>query len=104
MHQPFRLPFQENIPMQLQVSVVQDALGVLTPNFGGPGKATVTINNNEGAKTATIAFFGVNQALVTFDAFGVQGISYTALNPMHDEVIAQSIENIMQHMNANMLG
>jgi len=26
------------------------------------------------------------------------------LNPMHDEVIAQSIENIMQHMNANMLG
>jgi hypothetical protein len=104
MHQPFRLPFQENTPMQLQVSVAQDALGVLTPNFIGPGKATVTINDTPGAKTATIAFAGMNQALVTFDAFGMKGISYTALNPMHDQIIAQSIENIMQHMNANMLG
>lgn len=78
---------------------------MLTPSFGGQGMAFITIQQtDQGPKTAIVHFAGMNQALVTFDSLGIKGITYTALNPMHDAVIAQSIENIVAHMNENMLG
>lgn len=95
---------QGNSPVKLPVRVTQDALGVLTPSFGGQGEAFVTIQHNGDPKTALIQFAGMNQALVTFDALGMKGITYTALNPYHNAIIAQSIENIVAHMNENMLG
>lgn len=80
-------------------------MGVLVPSFGGQGTAFITIqqSTNE-AKSAVINFAGMNQALVTFDSLGSKGITYTALNPAHNAIIAQSIENIVAHMNENMLG
>lgn len=95
---------QGNSPVKLPVRVTQDATGVLTPSFCGQGTAFITIQQNAGPKTAVIHFAGMNQALVTFDDMGLKGITYTALNPMHNEVIARSIENIVAHMNENMLG
>lgn len=90
--------------MQLPVRVTQDATGALVPSFGGQGTALITISNDNGPKTAIINFAGMNQALVTFDSMGMKGITYTALNPMHNAVIAQSVENIIAHMNENMIG
>lgn len=96
---------QGNTPVKLSVRVTQDAIGVLTPSFGGQGEAFITIQQStDAAKSAVIHFMGMNQALVTFDSLGCKGITYTALNPQHNAIIAQSIENIVAHMNENMLG
>lgn len=90
--------------MLLNVKVNQDAVGVLTPSPLGIGTATISIDHNVFPKTAVIGFFGYNQASVTFDDMGTMGVSYALLNPMADAIVQQSIENIIQHMNENMLG
>lgn len=92
--------------MQFQVRVKQDVTGILIPSPTGPDVALVSIQNNEGSnpKTAIISFAGINQALATFDAMGTKCITYTALNPYHNAVIASSIENIIVHLNNNMMG
>lgn len=92
------------IPMQMPVRVNQDATGVLTPSFGGQGTAYITIQQGEGPKTAVISFFGMNQALVSFDSLGMKGINYTCLHGGVTAVDCKSIENIIHHMNENMLG
>ena len=99
------LSIQGNAPMKLPVRVTKDVTGVLTPSFAGEGTAWITIrNNNVDPKTAVINFEGMDQALVSFDSLGMKGIQYTPLNPMHNSIIASSIENIVYHMNENMLG
>lgn len=91
--------------MQMPVRVNQDATGVLTPSFGGQGTAYITMQqNSDGPKTAIVAFNGMNQALVQFDSLGMKGINYTLLSPMASSVDCQSVENIIRHMNENMLG
>ena len=92
------------IPMQMPVRVNQDATGVLTPSFGGSGTAYITMQQGDGPKTAIINFFGMNQAMVSFCSLGLKGINYTCLNPQVTSVDLQSIENIIRHMNENMLG
>lgn len=90
--------------MKLPVRVTQDKTGVLIPSFAGQGVAYITIQQNSGPKTAVVEFHGMNQALVNFDSMGMKGINYTALNPAYTSIDAQSIENIIGHMNENMLG
>jgi hypothetical protein len=80
----------------VQIPVSLQADGSITPNPMGPGMATVLYNTDaNGVKTAIIAFAGHNQALVTFDDFGRQVVSYTPFNQM----MTPSIENIIRHIN-----
>jgi hypothetical protein len=90
--------------MQLSVSVTQDDVGALVPSPMGHGVAYVTINHNDSPKSAIISFAGINQAVATFDDFGTRALTYNLLNPGACMVIQRSVENIIEHMNNNMLG
>lgn len=90
--------------MRLSVRVNQDAVGVLHPSPIGAGEAYITIKHNSEPKIAIISFAGMDQAMVTFDSMGTKGIAYTALNPIASAANAMSIENIIHHMNENMVG
>lgn len=80
----------------VQIPISQQADGSIIPNPMGQGFATVLYNTDAtGVKTAIIAFAGQNQALVTFDDFGRQVVSYTPFNQM----MSPSIENIIRHIN-----
>lgn len=89
--------------MRLSVRVNQDAIGVLYPSPIGPGEAFITIRHNSDPKVAVINFFGADQAMVQFDSNGSKGIAYTILSPTSTVVDVTSIENLIQHMNENML-
>lgn len=92
-------------PVKLPVRVTQDVMGVLIPSLSGQGLAHITIQqSSDQPKTAIIEFCGLNQALVSFDSMGTRGLNYTVLNPMATAIDCQSIENIINHMNENMLG
>lgn len=90
--------------MQLSVSVTQDDVGALVPSPVGHGVAFIIINHVSSPKSAIINFAGANQALATFDDMGTRALSYTLLNPMACMVTQRSVENIIEHMNNNMLG
>jgi len=90
--------------MRVSVRVTQDALGVLHPSPIGGGEAFITIKHNGDPKIAVISFAGMDQAMVSFDSMGTKAIAYTSLNPVACAVNAMSIENIIHHMNENMVG
>lgn len=90
--------------MRLTVRVNQDAVGVLHPSPIGAGEAYITIKHNNEPKIAVISFSGADQAMVMFDSTGTKGITYTSLNPVASAVNSMSIENIIHHMNENMVG
>lgn len=90
--------------MQLPVKVTQDAVGTLVPSPIGQGMAYITINHNDSPKTAIINFFGINQAVASFDDLGMKALNYALLNPGASMIDQQSVENIIEHMNINMLG
>lgn len=90
--------------MQLNVSVTQDDLGALIPHPRGEGTACITIRHNDSPKSAIISFYGINQAVVSFDDLGTRALTYSMLNPLGCSVTQRSVENLIEHLNNNMLG
>jgi len=82
--------------IQLQATILPD--GSLSIFPGGPETVNITYSYDEtGAKVATIAFGGVNQAFVTYDAAGQQPVSFTMYNPAPTLPVEQSVQNIVQY-------
>jgi hypothetical protein len=83
----------------VQIPVAEQADGSIAPNPMGPGFASVNIQQEPGhPKTAIIAFFGSNQALVNFDDSGRSAINYTMLNPGATVQVQQSVMNIINYL------
>lgn len=83
----------------VQIAVAEQADGSIAPNPMGPGVAIVNIQQEPGhPKTAIIAFFGSNQAVVNFDDSGRSAINYTMLNPGATAQVQQSVMNIINYL------
>lgn len=81
---------------QLEAVIVEDGSLLVQP--GGNVQINVFISQDElGAKVATIAFGGFNQAVITFDESGVRPVAYTLFDPAPTAALDQSIQNIVNH-------
>lgn len=80
--------------IQLEAVIQED--GSLYVQPGGQVQINVFFSQDElGAKVATIAFGGYNQAVVTFDESGVHPTSYSLFDPAPTLALDQSIQNIV---------
>lgn len=83
----------------LQIPVAEQPDGSIAFNQFGPGQAFVNIQQEPGhPKTAIIAFFGSNQAVVNFDDSGRSAINYTMLNPGATVQVQQSVLNLINYL------
>lgn len=84
-------------PIQLQAAFGADGALVITPGGGVPVLLSYS-TDQLGNKTAIIAFGGVNQAVVTFDATGRQPMNFMFYNPAPDYQLEGSVRNIIQYI------
>lgn len=83
----------------LNIPVAQQPDGSIAPHDMGPGLAVVNFTNDPGQpRTAIIAFFGFNQAVVNFDETGRAALNYTMLNPGATLQIQNSVVAIINHL------
>ena len=83
----------------VQVPVAEQPDGSIAFNPMGAGFAAINIQQEPGhPKTAIIAFFGSNQAVVNFDDSGRSAINYTLLNPGATFQVQQSVMNIINYL------
>lgn len=81
-------------PLQLDAIIQADGSLMIQP--GGTVPVTVLFSSDDaGCKVATIAFGGVNQAVVTFDAMGDRPVSYLMYNPAPNWALEVSVQNIV---------
>ena len=80
----------------IQLEAVIQADGSLLVQPGGQVQINVFFSQDElGARVATIAFGGYNQAVVTFDESGQHPMSYSLFDPAPTLGLDQSIQNIV---------
>lgn len=82
-------------PLQLAAILMPDGCLVVNPLGDIP---VVVTYSGVTEKTATIAFGGVNQALVTFDEQGVRPLTYMLYNCAPDMALDQSVQNIIAYL------
>lgn len=83
--------------LQLGAVLLPDGSLDIRPDGTVPVMVLFSTDEN-GARIATIAFGGFNQAVVTFDATGTYPITYMMYDPMPTLALDSSIQNIVNHV------